>query len=91
MSALQAGGQLICVENRPWQQGKAAVTRGAAPKGKKKRASLEYNLRVGKVCKLQISLREKQQPLTLGDDCFEISKRVCETCLYIPGTAENTY
>lgn len=90
MSALQAGGQLICVENRPWQQGKAAVTRGAAPKEKKK-ASLEYNLRVGKMCKLQISLREKQQPLTLGDDCFEISKRVCETCLYIPGSAENTY
>lgn len=26
MSALLAGGQLICVENRPWQAGKAAVS-----------------------------------------------------------------
>lgn len=26
MSALQAGGQLICVENMPWQGGKAAVS-----------------------------------------------------------------
>lgn len=26
MSALLAGGQLICVENRPWQKGKVAVS-----------------------------------------------------------------
>lgn len=26
MSSLLAGGQLICVENRPWQAGKAAVS-----------------------------------------------------------------
>lgn len=26
VSALLAGGQLICVENRPWQEGKAAVS-----------------------------------------------------------------
>lgn len=26
MSALLAGGQLICVEKRPWQAGKAAVS-----------------------------------------------------------------
>lgn len=26
MSALLAGGQLICVENRPWQEGKVAMS-----------------------------------------------------------------
>lgn len=73
VSALLAGGQLICVENRPWQEGKAGSVLRCNRKPPKSIISL-FRRRVS--CSFQGTESAdfsagKQQPLTHSDTCSE--------------------